>query len=165
MPYVVERIVAQGRARNKDRVFIPTSFQSKELIVNAQLLLGDVDQYPVIDVTIDGADEVDETLNCIKGGGACHLREKVLAEAADTFILVADYRKNSDVLGKNVRAFCRVSSIWFSCPVPAPLPSTLPLWCNKRVAGMLSPSFLASTLAVSTVRTVLAMKEGSHRWG
>ena len=32
-------------------------FQSKELIVNAQLLLGDVDQYPVIDVTIDGADE------------------------------------------------------------------------------------------------------------
>ncbi|EPS97105.1 hypothetical protein FOMPIDRAFT_39757 [Fomitopsis schrenkii] len=103
VPYVVERIVAQGRALNKDRVFIPTSFQSKELIVNAQLLLGDVDQYPVIDVTIDGADEVDETLNCVKGGGACHLREKVLAEAADTFILVADYRKNSDVLGKNFK--------------------------------------------------------------
>ncbi|KZT71164.1 ribose 5-phosphate isomerase [Daedalea quercina L-15889] len=103
VPYVVERIVAQGKARNKDRVFIPTSFQSKELIVAAQLLLGDVDQYPVLDVTIDGADEVDETLNCIKGGGACHLREKVLAEAADTFILVADYRKNSDVLGKNFK--------------------------------------------------------------
>ena len=145
---------------NKDRVFIPTStcvrpicstvpeqmcatgFQSKELIVNAQLLLGDVDQYPLIDVTIDGADEcvqaprsphlslcvnrpdirVDHDLNCIKGGGGCHLREKVLAEAADTyvvhlparehhsanrvisnsFVLVADYRKNSDVLGTNV---------------------------------------------------------------
>ncbi|KAH9918076.1 ribose 5-phosphate isomerase A-domain-containing protein [Fomitopsis serialis] len=101
VPYVVERIVAQGAARNKDRVFIPTSFQSKELIVSAQLLLGDVDQYPVIDVTIDGADSVDETLNCIKGGGACHLREKVLAEAADTFIVVADYRKDTDVLGKN----------------------------------------------------------------
>ncbi|CCM06617.1 uncharacterized protein FIBRA_08896 [Fibroporia radiculosa] len=101
VPYVVERIVAQGKEMNKDRVFIPTSFQSKELIVNAQLLLGDVDQYPALDVTVDGADEVDETLNCIKGGGACHLREKVLAEAADTFIVVADYRKNSDVLGKN----------------------------------------------------------------
>ncbi|KAI0644008.1 ribose 5-phosphate isomerase [Trametes meyenii] len=99
VPYVVERIVSQGRAVNKDRVFIPTGFQSKELIVNAQLLLGDVDQYPVIDVTIDGADEVDHDLNCIKGGGGCHLREKVLAEAADTFVLVADYRKNSDVLG------------------------------------------------------------------
>ncbi|OCH92432.1 ribose 5-phosphate isomerase [Obba rivulosa] len=101
VPFVVERIVSQGKAVNKDRVFIPTGFQSKELIVNAKLLLGDVDQYPVIDVTIDGADEVDHDLNAIKGGGACHLREKVLAEAADTFVIVADYRKNSEVLGTN----------------------------------------------------------------
>ena len=69
--------------------------------MKANLRLGDVDQYPKIDVTIDGADEyvtlnlnysifsmilhrVDHDLNCIKGGGACHLREKVLAEAAET---------------------------------------------------------------------------------
>ena len=64
-----------------------SGFQSKELIVNAGLRLGDVDQYPVIDVTIDGADEVDKGLSCIKGGGACQLREKVLAEAADTCVL------------------------------------------------------------------------------
>ncbi|GJF00182.1 ribose 5-phosphate isomerase [Phanerochaete sordida] len=101
VPYVVERIVAQGPEVNKDRVFIPTGFQSKELIVDAHLRLGDVDQYPHIDVTIDGADEVDKDLNCIKGGGACHLREKVLAEAADTWVIVADYRKNSEVLGTN----------------------------------------------------------------
>jgi ribose 5-phosphate isomerase A len=101
VPYVVERIVEQGVEVNRDRVFIPTGFQSKELIVAANLRLGDVDQYPTIDVTIDGADEVDKDLNCIKGGGACHLREKVLAEAADTFIVVADYRKNSRVLGTN----------------------------------------------------------------
>lgn len=99
VPYVVERIVAQGHELNKDRVFIPTGFQSKQLIVQSHLRLGDVDEYPTIDVTIDGADEVDKDLNCIKGGGACHLREKVLAEAARTFIVVADYRKNSDVLG------------------------------------------------------------------
>jgi len=99
VPYVVERIVAQGEELNRDRVFLPTGFQSKELIVNGKLRLGDVDQYPNIDVTIDGADEVDHDLNCIKGGGACHLREKVLAEAAETFIVVADYRKNSEVLG------------------------------------------------------------------
>lgn len=62
--------------------------------MNGQLLLGNVDQYPVIDVTIDGADEcvgpaitiarsqgssctsrVDLDLNCIKGGGGCHLRK------------------------------------------------------------------------------------------
>ncbi|CAL1710599.1 unnamed protein product [Somion occarium] len=101
VPYVVERIVAQGSEVNKDRIFIPTGFQSKELIISSKLHLGDVDQYPTIDVTIDGADEVDSDLNCIKGGGACHLREKVLAEAADTWIVVADYRKNSQVLGRN----------------------------------------------------------------
>lgn len=47
---------------------------------------------------------VDHDLNCIKGGGACHLREKVLAEAAETWIVVADYRKNSEVLGTTVRS-------------------------------------------------------------
>ncbi|KAG9315342.1 ribose 5-phosphate isomerase A-domain-containing protein [Chiua virens] len=101
VPYVVDRIVQQGTELNKDRVFIPTGFQSKELIISAKLALGDVDEYLTIDVTIDGADEVDPNLNCIKGGGACHLREKVLAEAAKTFIVVADYRKNSAYLGKN----------------------------------------------------------------
>lgn len=45
---------------------------------------------------------MDQDLNCIKGGGACQLREKVLAEAAKTFVLVADYRKNSARLGTNV---------------------------------------------------------------
>jgi ribose 5-phosphate isomerase A len=100
VPYVVERIYGQGEL-NKDRVFIPTGFQSKELIVSSKLTLGDVDQYPTIDVTFDGADEVDHDLNCIKGGGACHLREKVLAEAAKIFILVADYRKNVEFLGTN----------------------------------------------------------------
>ncbi|KAA1477961.1 ribose-5-phosphate isomerase [Dentipellis sp. KUC8613] len=103
VPYVVERIIAQGEDVNRDRVFLPTGFQSKELIVKGNLRLGDVDQYPVIDVTIDGADEVDADLNCIKGGGACHLREKVLAEAAVTFVVVADYRKNSEVLATNYK--------------------------------------------------------------
>ncbi|KAJ8456278.1 hypothetical protein ONZ45_g18786 [Pleurotus djamor] len=76
VPYVVERIVQQGVEANKDRVFIPTGFQSKELIVSSQLNLGDVDQYPTIDVTIDGADD---------------------------FILVADYRKNVEFLGTNFK--------------------------------------------------------------
>ncbi|QRW20670.1 ribose 5-phosphate isomerase A [Rhizoctonia solani] len=99
VPYVVDRIIQQGDKLNKNRVFIPTGFQSKELIVRGGLKLGDVDQYPTIDVTIDGADE---QLNCLKGGGACHLREKVLAEAADIFVIVADYRKNTGLLGKSV---------------------------------------------------------------
>ncbi|CBQ68756.1 probable RKI1-D-ribose-5-phosphate ketol-isomerase [Sporisorium reilianum SRZ2] len=99
VPYVVERIAQQGESVNAKRWFIPTGFQSRELIINAGLRLGDVDSFPSIDVTIDGADEVDNALNCIKGGGACHLREKVLAEAARDFVVVADYRKNGSQLG------------------------------------------------------------------
>ncbi|KIK63899.1 hypothetical protein GYMLUDRAFT_162045 [Collybiopsis luxurians FD-317 M1] len=118
VPYVVERIVSQGAEANKNRVFIPTGFQSKELIVSSGLSLGDVDQYPTIDVTLDGADEVDTQLNCIKGGGACHLREKVVAEAAQTqvhlFILVADYRKNVEYLGTNFKAGVPIEVVPFA---------------------------------------------------
>uniref|UniRef100_A0A0W0F540 Ribose-5-phosphate isomerase n=1 Tax=Moniliophthora roreri TaxID=221103 RepID=A0A0W0F540_MONRR len=133
VPYVVERIVSQGVEANKDRVFVPTGFQSKELIVQSGLTLGDVDQYPTIDVTIDGADEVDVELNCIKGGGACHLREKVIAEAALTwalyqlfhtspaskivvsrFILVADYRKNVEYLGTTFKAGVPIEVVPFA---------------------------------------------------
>lgn len=102
VPYVVERLCQEPHCRaNSDRWYVPTGFQSKELIVKAGLNLGDVDQFPTIDVTIDGADEVDDELNAIKGGGACQLREKVLAEAATHFIIVADSRKDSKVLGTN----------------------------------------------------------------
>ena len=58
VPYVVERIVAQGADANRDRTFVPTGFQSKALILNSKLNLGDVEQFGDIDVTIDGADEV-----------------------------------------------------------------------------------------------------------
>lgn len=114
VPYVVERIVQQGHETNESRWFIPTGFQSKELIVKAGLNLGDVDQFPKIDVTLDGADEVDADLNAIKGGGACHLREKVLAEAADKFILVADARKDSALLGTNWRAGIPIEVVPFA---------------------------------------------------
>ena len=78
---------------------MPTSYQSKLLIVGSGLNLGDIDTFPVIDVAIDGADEVDNALNLIKGGGACHLQEKVIAKAAKELIIVADSRKRSQVLG------------------------------------------------------------------
>ena len=63
---------------------------------------------------------MDADLNAIKGGGACQLREKVLADMADTWVMVADYRKNSAVLGTNVSGseggvmvgFVRDSGFW-----------------------------------------------------
>jgi ribose 5-phosphate isomerase A len=56
----------------------------------------------VIDVAFDGADEVDSNLNCIKGGGACHLQEKLIISNSNKFIVIADYRKKSNILSTNV---------------------------------------------------------------
>lgn len=91
--YVAERL---GQLPNKDSfVCIPTGFQLKQLIIDNGLHLGTIEQYPHVDIAFDGADEVDRGLNLIKGGGACLFQEKLVAEAADVFIVVADFRKKS----------------------------------------------------------------------
>lgn len=46
-------------------------------------------RYPHIDLTIDGADEVDKELNCIKGGGACLFQEMLIARASKRFVIIA----------------------------------------------------------------------------
>ena len=53
---------------------------------------------PALDVAIDGADEVDPSLDCIKGGGGCQTLEKIVAAAASTFVVVTDYSKRSERL-------------------------------------------------------------------
>lgn len=96
--YAVERILE--RDDTDDVIFIPTGFQSKELINGGGLTLGEIDAHPIIDVAFDGADEVDAGLQCIKGGGACLFQEKLVASCAKKFVIVADYRKNSAQLGE-----------------------------------------------------------------
>lgn len=81
---------------------IPTSFQAKQLITEAGLPLGELNQYPSIDVAFDGADEFDQQLNLIKGGGGCQLQEKLVAVNAAKFVVLVDYRKKSKFLGENV---------------------------------------------------------------
>ncbi|KAI8609054.1 ribose 5-phosphate isomerase A-domain-containing protein [Chytriomyces sp. MP71] len=100
--YCVERLAQRVKAPNSDlhiRACIPTSFQSKQLILAAGLPLAELNAHPIVDVTFDGADEIDESLNCIKGGGGCHLQEKLVACASKKFVVVADYRKESIGLG------------------------------------------------------------------
>ncbi|KAI9906725.1 hypothetical protein PsorP6_003386 [Peronosclerospora sorghi] len=79
---------------------VPTSFQSKQLIALHKLTLTSLDENPIIDVTIDGADEVDLQLNCIKGGGGCLVQEKIVAFAAKKLVIIADHRKESKKLGE-----------------------------------------------------------------
>lgn len=101
MTYVLSRLVERCKEKSLSIKCIPTSFQSKQLIYDYKLPLTEIDCHPVIDVTIDGADEVDENLVAIKGGGACLAQEKVVAAAAKKFVVVADYRKDSKNLGDN----------------------------------------------------------------
>ena len=100
--YAVEALVARAKALGTSFLCVPTSFQARQLITSnrPQLQLSDLDECPVLDVDIDGADEVDEELNLIKGGGACMLQEKVVAAAAKVFVVIADSRKDSKELGQ-----------------------------------------------------------------
>jgi len=60
-----------------------------------------LEDHPVIDLTFDGADEVDPTLNLIKGGGGALLREKIVAQASRREIIIVDESKLSPALGTN----------------------------------------------------------------
>ena len=98
--FAVEHLAKKYKEREiTDIVCIPTSFQARNLIIDNNLPLGYLNQYPVLDVDIDGAAEVDNKLNLIKGGGGCHLQEKLVAACAEKLVIIADYRKDSEILG------------------------------------------------------------------
>ncbi|KAI9157994.1 CDP-alcohol phosphatidyltransferase class-I family protein [Paramyrothecium foliicola] len=102
--YVVEAIANWDRSVTDRMAFFPTGDQSMLLIQAAGLRLGSLSQLVggvQLDVSFDGADEIDEDLNLIKGGGACLLQEKIVAAASRRFICVADYRKMSERLCTN----------------------------------------------------------------
>jgi ribose 5-phosphate isomerase A len=99
--YAIERITQLNDQKALNLKCIPTSFQAFQLIIENHLTLGSLDQYPEIDLVIDGADEIDYHLNLIKGGGGCHVREKIIASVAKKFVIIADFRKNSKRLGEN----------------------------------------------------------------
>src|SRR5208337_2607970 len=81
-------------------VGIPTSMQTADLARAVGIPLTTLDEHPEIDITIDGADEVDPKLNLIKGGGGALLREKVVASVTKKMVVVADSGKIVSVLGK-----------------------------------------------------------------
>ena len=84
-----------------DIVGIPTSDGTERIAVAQQIPLTTLAAHPTIDLTIDGADEVDPRLNLIKGGGAALVREKIIANASKKILIVVDESKVSRVLGTN----------------------------------------------------------------
>jgi len=79
---------------------IPTSDATASLARSLGIPLTTLDEHPVIDITIDGADEIDPQLRLIKGGGGAMLREKIIASASKKMVVIADSSKIVRTLGK-----------------------------------------------------------------
>lgn len=88
--------------REKLRVMgIPTSYQAFLLAVECGIPITTLDEHQLIDVTIDGADQITPELFLIKGMGAALAREKIVAAASKLNIIIADEKKKVKVLGEN----------------------------------------------------------------
>jgi ribose 5-phosphate isomerase A len=78
---------------------VPTSERTARLCLELGIPLRSLDELPELDLTIDGADELDPHLTLIKGGGGALLREKIVACASSRMIVIADESKQVEVLG------------------------------------------------------------------
>jgi len=96
--FTIERLSERVRGGLKI-TGIPTSFQTALRARDAKIPLTTLDDNPVIDIAVDGADEVDQKLRLIKGRGGAHLREKCVAAAAKHFVVVVDEQKVVKKLG------------------------------------------------------------------
>ena len=80
---------------------VPTSYQAFMLAVKHKIQMTTLEEHNTLDLTIDGADQIDENLNLIKGMGGALAREKIVASASKKLIVVADESKKVKVLGEN----------------------------------------------------------------
>lgn len=83
-----------------DVVGVPTSEATRADALRCGISLTSLDEIDCLDLTVDGADEIDPKLNLIKGGGGALLREKIVAAASDRMIVIADDTKWVDTLGR-----------------------------------------------------------------
>ncbi len=112
---------------------VATSFQSEVLALELDIPLIDLASVSQIDLAIDGADEVDPGFQLIKGGGACHVREKLVASKANRLLIVVDETK-------------LVQNLNLSFPLPVEvLPNA---W--KQVQDVISEIDGSSTLRMAT---------------
>ncbi|MEM0451500.1 MAG: ribose 5-phosphate isomerase A [Nitrososphaerota archaeon] len=83
-------------------LFVPTSFQSRQLLLENNLKIVSLYEYPELDLTIDSFDQCDLSGNVIKGGGGAMLIEKVVAQASRKVVFVGDYTKLVEILNRPV---------------------------------------------------------------
>uniref|UniRef100_A0A0N5AK13 ribose-5-phosphate isomerase n=1 Tax=Syphacia muris TaxID=451379 RepID=A0A0N5AK13_9BILA len=99
--YVVDYLeekIKEGKL--SDIVCVPSSHMTRLLLLKAGIRIATFDETPELDVYIDGADEIDSNLNCIKGGCGCLVRERIVQSSSKHFVLIADNSKQSKYLGE-----------------------------------------------------------------
>ncbi len=98
--YALRRIAELLRSGElRDIMGAPCSTEVEAAARALGIPLTTLDERPLLDLTVDGADEVDPDLNLIKGGGGALLREKIVAQASERYVIVVDEGKLSPVLG------------------------------------------------------------------
>jgi ribose 5-phosphate isomerase A len=99
--YAIEEIGNRIKHEGLRVLGVPTSYQALLLAVKHRIPITTLEEHPTLDLTIDGADQIDEELNLIKGMGGALAREKVTAFASKRFVIVADETKKVKVLGES----------------------------------------------------------------
>ncbi|MBV8447961.1 MAG: ribose-5-phosphate isomerase RpiA [Hyphomicrobiales bacterium] len=101
--YFVDLVAERARA-GLEVTCVPTSEATRKRAERQGLVVTTLDEVPHLDLTVDGADEIDQELRLIKGGGGALLREKIVARASSRMVVIADRSKLVAELG--------------SCPLP-----------------------------------------------
>jgi len=99
--FAIEALSERIEKENLHIMGIPTSYQAFLLAVECGIPITTLDEHPVIDVTIDGADQLTPELYLIKGGGAAMAREKIVAVSSKLNVIIADQPKKVKQLGEN----------------------------------------------------------------
>ncbi len=111
--YAVERIGQRIREEDLNIVGIPTSVETRRRAEEAGIEIVELDEADKIDLTIDGADEVDPDKDLIKGGGGALLREKIIAFNSREYIIIVDPSKLVDKLGTTFELPVEVLPHWY----------------------------------------------------
>ena len=129
----------------KDIIGIPCSLMVEKDAKELGIPLGDINDYPEIDLTIDGADEIDDSFHIIKGGGGALLREKIVAQASIREIIVADGSKYSKTIGTK-----------WAVPI-----EVLP-YCWKLIAAFLEAIEGKPTLRIKEDQSIFLTDQGNY---
>ena len=127
--YTIRKLAEVVAVRGWKILCVATSLASEHLAREVGLPLISLDEVDGVDVAIDGADEVDPRLNLIKGGGGAHFREKVVARAARSVVIVVEASKVVSVLGTKIAVPVEVHPFgWRQTKV-----ALESLWCKAAI--------------------------------